>query len=335
MAVTIKDVARETNLAISTISKYMNGGTVRLENKERIEAAIQKLGYVPNDAARGLRTSRTYMVGVVMGTIDSPHTAGILAEIESRMRSLGYALNYVSHEQNLNQTEKGIRYLLEKGVDGILVTPMDDGGDLSRQFHYQNVPAVVVEKYGNKADLDYVQVDNCGGAYEIVEHLVKNGHRRIAIVKGPDYDITARERLQGYLRVFEDYGYEICPEYMVEGSFNYRSGYEGIQKLWKLPERPTAVFITNYDECLGAMAAVYNLGIRVPEELSVVSFDDFAYSVMVRPKLTVVRQPLKELADEACDLLLRRMKGDYSDFPRRVRLKSTCIYRDSVQAYKP
>lgn len=144
--------------------------------------------------------------------------------------------------------------------------------------------------------------------------------------------MTSRERLRGYLRVMEDYGCPIRKEYMIQGDFSYKSGYEGIRRLWELEKKPTAVFVSNYDMCLGAMAAVYNLNIRVPEELSVVSFDDFELSVMVRPRLTTVRQPLEQMADTAVDLLYRRMQGDYSDFPRKIRLKPECVCRDSVKS---
>ena len=142
---------------------------------------------------------------------------------------------------------------------------------------------------------------------------------------------TASERMKGYFRAMEDYGIPVRPEYIVQGNYTYQGGYRGIHELWKLTEKPTAVFVTNYDMSMGAMEAIYDLGIRIPKQLSVVVFDDFELSVMVNPKLTSVRQPLVELADAACELLLRRMNGDESDYPKRIRMKPFCVYRDSVQ----
>ena len=333
MAVTIKDVARETNLAISTISKYMNGGTVRHENRVLIEAAVQKLGYSPNRSARGLRTSKTYMIGLVTGRVNSPHTAAIVSGIEKRFRELGYSVIFATHEENGVQIEDYLEYLLERGVDGIISSPIAAGGDCLKRAVEQNIPVLVVEENSGEMRTDCVQVDCCGGAYQIVEHLIESGHHRIAIIKGPENKLTARERLRGYFRVLEDYGYPVRQDYLIPGDFTYQSGYKGIMKLWKLEEKPSAVFVSNYDMCLGAMAAVHNLDIRVPEALSVVSFDDFELSVMVRPKLTTIRQPLEEMANAACDLLYRRIQGDYSDFPKKIRLKTKCIYRDSVKTY--
>ena len=163
---------------------------------------------------------------------------------------------------------------------------------------------------------------------------MKSGHRKIAVIQGPEYQLTARERMRGYLRVHEDYELPVCSDYLVQGDFTYKAGYEGICRLWELEVRPTAVFVTNYEMCLGAMAAVHRLDIRIPQELSVVSFDDFELSVMVRPKLTTVRQPLVEMADRACEILLRRMDSDYQDFPRKLRLKPEFICRDSVAAWR-
>ena len=333
MAVTIKDVAKETNLAISTISKYMNGGTVRLENRVLIEAAVQKLGYSPNRSARGLRTSKTYMIGLVTGQVNSPHTAAIVSGIEKRFRNLGYSVVFATYEENGVQIEDYLDYLLERGVDGIISSPIAAGEDCLKKAVDQNVPVLVVEENSEEMQIDCVQVDCCGGAYQSVEHLIESGHRRIAIIKGPEHKLTAKERLRGYYRVMEDYGYPVRQEYLIPGDFTYQSGYKGIMKLWELEEKPTAVFVSNYDMCLGAMAAVRNLDIQVPEALSVVSFDDFELSVMVRPRLTTVRQPLEEMANAACDLLYRRIQGDYSDFPKKIRLKTQCIYRDSVKTY--
>ncbi len=200
MAVTIKDVAKETNLAISTISKYMNGGTVRLENRVLIEAAVQKLGYSPNRSARGLRTSKTYMIGLVTGQVNSPHTAAIVSGIEKRFRNLGYSVIFATYEENGVQIEDYLDYLLERGVDGIISSPIAAGEDCLKKAVDQNVPVLVVEENSGEMQTDCVQVDCCGGVYQSVEHLIESGHQRIAIIKGPEHKLTAQERLRGYYR---------------------------------------------------------------------------------------------------------------------------------------
>ncbi|MCI6004654.1 MAG: LacI family DNA-binding transcriptional regulator [Blautia sp.] len=336
MGVTIKDVAKEADVAISTVSKYLNGGSVRRENKKAIEKAIRKLNYSPNSVARGLRTSRTYRVGLVTGSGDNPHMAALLDEIERQLWKEGYSLIYLNTECcDEAAVREYVNFIAETGVDGIIVTASGNSGDCLQRARDYEIPVVVMEECYTDVPTDCIQVDCAGGSYQAVEYLVNAGHRKIAAVCGPEKQMTAAERRRGYLRVMEDYGLPVSRENMPDGCFKYEGGYESIKKIWELPDRPTAVFITNYQMCMGAMEAVFELGIRVPEELSIVTFDDFELSVMVRPKLTAVRQPLKELSDEVCRTLIRRINGDYDDFPRKVRLKPSFIERDSVLRIPP
>lgn len=334
MAVTIKDVAKETGLAISTISKYLNGGTVREKNRIIIEEAVQKLGYFPNSTARALRTSKSYMIGLLAGNIDTPHTAAQISEIEKKMHSLNYSLIFASHQDRAEQAGEYVKYMVEQGVDGIIAIPTEGYPDYLETAGQAGIPVVIMEERSHNIEADCVQVDCAAGTYQLIEYLIGEGHRKIAVIVGPQNRLTAQERLRGYLRVLEDYECEIDSEYMIQGDFTYKSGYEGICRLWALEERPTAVFVSDYTMCLGAMAAIHSLGIRVPEELSIVSFDDFELSVMVKPKLTTIRQPLAELADTACGLLCKRMKNDYNGFPEKIRLKPEFILRDSVKSLK-
>lgn len=221
------------------------------------------------------------------GAIRNPHVAGIVSEIEKSLKEKGYALSFASHDDRGELAGKYVDYLVEKGVDGLIINPVRTDVDYLEKAREQKIPVVVLEESFGLGKVDCVQVDCAGGAYELVE-----------------------------------------------GDFTYKSGYEGIRYLWGLKDRPTAVFVTNYEMYLGAMAAIHRLDIRIPQELSVVSFDDFQLSVMVRPKLTTVRQPLVEMADRACEILLRRMDRDFRNFPRKLRLKPEFLCRDSVSVWK-
>ena len=159
MAVTIKDVAKETNLAISTISKYMNGGTVRAENRELIEAAIQKLGYLPNRSARGLRTSKAYMIGLITGRVSSPHTAAIISEIEKKFRLLGYSVTFATHEENGIQAKDYVDYMVERGVDGVISTPIGSGRDYLKSAVEKNIPVLLLEEHWGDIRTDCVPPD--------------------------------------------------------------------------------------------------------------------------------------------------------------------------------
>lgn len=338
MAVTIKDVAKETNLAISTISKYINGGSVREKNRKKIQMAIDKLGFVPNDAARGLRTFRSYTVGLLTGVGTSQHIAALISETEKQLRNLGYSLTSISlgtmgQEEKEDKIKQYIDYLIDRGVDGLIISPPKKNTDYLENARLRNIPVVLTEERGvvENENTYSVLVDCAGGAYEIVEHLVKMGHSKIGIIMGPSYKLNAEERCTGYKRVMEDYGIPLRKEYMIEGDYTYQAGYEGILKLCSLEDRPTAVFTTNYDACLGALEAIRKLGLKIPDDISLVTFDDYDLSVVIRPHLTAVRQPLAQMAEVASWLLYRRMNGEELFSPMTIRLKPKCFYRDSVK----
>lgn len=338
MAVTIKDVAKETNLAISTISKYINGGKVREKNRKKIETAIEKLGFVPNDAARGLRTFRTYTVGLITGGGTNQHTATLISETEKQLRNRGYSMTSISlgpvgQEEDGDRIKQYVDYLVDRGVDGLIIAPLKKDIDYLKNARLRGIPVVLIEErrvLENK-NIYSVLVDCTGGAYEIVEHLVKMGHSKIGIIKGPSYKLTAEERCTGYKRVMEDYGIPLRKEYMIDGDYTYQAGYEGILKLCSLEDRPTAVFTTNYDTCLGALEAIRKVGLKIPDDISLVTFDDYDLSVVIRPHLTAVRQPLAQMAEVASWMLYRRMNGEELSSPMMIRLKPQCFYRDSVK----
>lgn len=251
---------------------------------------------------------------------------------------MGYSLTSISlgtlgQEEKENKIKQYIDYLIDRGVDGLIISPPKKDIDYLENARLRNIPVVLTEERGVVADENTysVLVDCAGGAYEIVEHLVKMGHSKIGIIMGPSYKLNAVERSIGYKRVMEDYGIPLRKEYMIEGDYTYQSGYNGIIKLCSLEDRPTAVFTTNYDSCLGALEAIRKLRLKIPDDISLVTFDDYDLSVVIRPHLTAVRQPLAQMAEVASWMLYRRMNGESQLFPTTIRLKPQCFYRDSVK----
>jgi len=313
MVVTIKDVAKETNLAISTISKYMNGGNVRSKNKKIIDEAIQKLGYRPNDNARGLRNAKTYTVGVLIDSLGSQYFSKVTQIVEKFLKKEGYSVLVCCHKDDARKAREAIEFLVAKQVDGIIIEALESDEDYTAPLRYHNIP------------------------YQATEYLIQQGHKKIAIISGTSIDNTGllagKERLTGYLRAMEDYELEVQKEYVVEGNFKFESGYKCMQKLWNLKKRPSAVFISNYNMCLGAMAALNDMKIAIPEELSLVTFDDLEFSVISNPMLTAIKQPMEEIAEKAVELVLRRIDGDYADYPKNLKLPTELVVRDSVAKY--
>lgn len=334
MAVTIKDVARETGLAISTISKYMNGGTVREENKIRIEAAVKKLGYHPNKAARGLRSSCSYMIGLVLDGLDNQYFALLAAGITEMFKKEGYTVLVCFHRNDGVRAKKAVDFLIGRQVDGIVILPIASEIDYLANARESHIPFVVLDRM-MEIPCDMVGSNAAVGSYQAVEFLVRQGHKKIAVISGTGEENpgikAARERLTGYERALKDYSMTYREDYVACGDFTFASGYGCMQGLWALKDRPTAVFITNYNMTLGAVTAIHNLKISIPEELSIAAFDDLEFSTLCNPKLTAVRQPTEKIAKASAKLLLRRIQGDYEGFPEYVKFPTELHVRDSVK----
>lgn len=334
MAVTIKDVARETNLAISTISKYMNGGSVRGKNRQLIEEAVQRLGYQPNKAARGLRSSRSYLVGLIMDGLDNQFFSPIASQITERLNERGYHVIVCCHRDSAKKARQSVDFMLENQVDGIIILPITSDEEYLDSARLNHVPVVAIDRL-EIFDFDMVGSNAAVGSYNAVEYLIQQGHRKIAILSGTDACTgglkAGQERLKGYKRALEDYRIPLREEYIASGDFSFSSGYDGMKQIWHLEDRPTAVFASNYNMMLGAVTMMHNLGIKIPDEISLIAFDDLEFSKICQPNLTAVRQPAEDIARESVDLLLKRIQGDRTNFPEYRKLPTKLYIRDSVK----
>lgn len=330
MSVTIKDVAKETGLAISTISKYMNGGNVRPDNREKIDKAVEKLGYSPNNFARGLRSSRTYTVGVLIQSMEGAYCAKLVGYLEKYLQEIGCGLILCCHGNSFERAEEYVEFLCGQLVDGIIVISFQCEKDYLERARKVNIPIISLEESNVSSTSDFIQTDSVVSSYELIRHLISMGHRKIGVIKGPEGSNAAREQLKGFRRVMEDYEIPVREEWIVNGNYDTEGGYRAMLQLWECEEKPTAVFVTNYYSCIGVIRAVDELSISIPEELSLVSFDDHILSVLNRPKLTTVEQPLEEIARETCILLNRRIERQGKEESQRIRIPGRIIYRDSV-----
>lgn len=330
MSVTIKDVAKETGLAISTISKYMNGGAVRPDNKERIDKAVKKLGYLPNNFARGLRSSRTYTVGVLIQSMEGEYCVKLVGYLEKYLQNIGCALILCCHGNSFERAQEYVEFLCEQLVDGIIEISFWCEQDYLKKARQAQIPIVNLENMNLNGKTDLVQTDSAVSAYELVRHLITMGHEKIAVISGPQDISSARERLKGFRRVMEDYEIPVREEWIVNGNYDTQGGYLAMKELWQKEKKPTAVFVANYYSCIGAIMAIDELEICIPEDLSFVSFDDHTLSILNRPKLTTVEQPLEEIARETCRLLNMRIEKRGQEKVQRIRIPGKILHRDSV-----
>ena len=330
MAATIRDITRMTGLALATVSKYLNGGNVLPENRRQIEKAIRELHFEVNEVARGLATSRTKTVGVLIPYLDNIFTASIIADIEVLLRRHGYGTIVCDCRGDSAEEEQELEFLLSKRVDGILAVPTSGSPGYLKKAENRGIPIVLIDRTFENGGYDCILTDNRAASKAAVSALAAYGHRRIGMICGGSEIYTARERLGGYMDGLREGGAAFNPSYVMRNDLSVQGGYDGMKRLLSLPEKPTAVFLANYEITLGAIVALNELGLRFPDDISVVGFDNLMLSQVVKPKLWMVVQPMQEIAQTAAEVMLGRLEGSLKS-PAEVHwLKTTLLEGDSI-----
>lgn len=322
IAATIKDVARLSGLSIATISKYINGITVKEENRKRIEAAIQTLDFKVNEIARGLKTNKTMTVGVLIPSLVNLFSTHIISHIERVLHQHGYSTIICDYSHDAKLENFKFDFLMNKLVDGLIIMPEAIEPERIHKALDKDVPVVLIDRMMDDLACDAVLVDNMGASYEALSSLIEHGHKRIGIITGPRSIYTARERLKGYYRVYEDYYLKLDEALILEGDYEEQSGYELTKIMLGMENRPTALFVTNHEMTLGSVMALNEMGMEIPRELSFIGFDNIEIARIFKPPLTLVIQPIAQIGVHAAQVLLKRLKGDRDGFPSVTRLKT-------------
>ncbi len=302
------------------------------ESRPLIEQAIRELGFRVNEIARGLKTNRTMTVGILIPSLENIFCTSIVANVENILLQQGYSTIICDYREDRQLEHGRLDFLVNKMVDGIIYMPLDHEGVHVERLLASEIPVILIDRPLQGIACDTVLVDNLNASYHAVEQLLVLGHRSIGIISGPDDIYTARERLKGYRRVHEDYAIPVDEGLVLAGDYKVESGFRLMESFLQRPVRPTAVYITNYEMTLGAIMALNENRTRVPEELSVIGFDNLQMARIVKPTLTIVVQPMQVIGETAASLLLRRLKGDLTGFPAIHRLKTELVLGESVRS---
>lgn len=321
---TIKDVAKLAGVSMSTVSKYINGGTVRPEKLSAIRHAIEVLDYRVNPFARSLKVKRDRTVGVLFPDIIAPFFGSILTSLDKILRENGYHTLISCYGSDHGMERSNLKFLINNGIDGLIYVPED----LSSQEYEElttnhNVPTVLVDRLIQGVSTDAVLVDNSDAVYNAVSQLIGKGHRKIAIISGPKSVFSAKERQIGYLRALTDADILYMDDYFVAGENTFTTGYQGCEALLALPDPPTAVITTNYNITLGLITALHDRGLHCPEDMDAVGFDCVEVCTMMKPPLPVISQPESQIGQTAAHYLIQRLEG-YNGPVRQTRLP--CSY---------
>ena len=309
-APSIYDVAKEARVSVFTVSAVVNGKShVGKALKQRVEAAIQKLSYRPNLLARSLANRRTHTLGIVVPDISNPFFPLVVRGAEDAAQKHGYNILLCDSDDRLEREEECLEVLLAKRVDGILLTkaPQAFSPSLRQLIDDSQVPFVLLMRTYPSLTKDAVITDDYAGAYEAVCQLARAGHRRIGLLGGPMTVSNGRERWKGFRDALEANGLTHDPELLVEGDYRIESGYRGGHAL--LSRSPDGIYVANYLMTVGLLKAADEMGMRCPEDFGLVSFDDYPWLAVFRPRLTTVELPKYQIGFEAAELLLERIKG--------------------------
>lgn len=329
-APTIIDVAERAGVAVGTVSRFLNGETVRAGNRDQIERAIAELGFSRNASAVAMKTDVTRIVGFMAPALGEFH-AGILDRLSRRMRLSGRAVLSFCHDQKPRSMREGLDLFAAHRVDAVVM----QGEEIIRQdiLPYLDRGPVFVLYDNDLAGIaaDRVFVDNRGASARAVEHLVQLGHRRIGIVHGALRDLTGRDRLQGFYDVMQLHGITPDPDLIVSGEWAEDGGYEAVSKLMTLDTPPTAIFACNYNMTLGILVYLHQNNIRLGQDLSLISFDDVPALRLHQPGITAVAQPIDRIADTIANLIEVRLGNPGQPGKRDIRLDCDVILRGSTQ----
>jgi LacI family transcriptional regulator len=309
-AASISDVARESGVSIFTVSAVVNNKSHVGKNlRRRVENAIRKLNYRPNLIARSLIKQKTQTIGMIVPDIVNPFFPMVVRGAEDAAQKQGYNLLLCNSDDSLEKEATAVELLLSKRVDGILLTKAagDFQPSLRQMIKDVNVPFVLVMRTYPQLTKDAVVSDDYQGAYEAVCHLARSGRRRIALISGPLKISNAKERWRGFRDALEARNLPYDPSLVIEGDYRIESGYRAGHSL--LSHRPDGIYVANHLMTVGLLKAVDEMGLRCPEDFGLVSFDDYPWLGIFRPRLTTVELPKHQLGSEAAELLIQRIAG--------------------------
>lgn len=305
MSVTIKDLARETGLTAATISAYFNGASVRPYNREKIDKAVEKLGYIRNDYARALRTHKSMTVGVIIPEFYNSFAARMVTEIENALRSHRYGIIISDCGSNVEREREAVRFLLSKTVDGLIVIPSSDSAASLDFAVRQALPVVALDRYTESRNISHVVLSNRKTAREATQAMFDEGKRKIAAIFGDQNIFKARERLLGCREAALAAGAQLLEE---PGELSMEGGYKAVKKL--LFEHPDlqGVIATNYEMTIGAAVALKEAGIKAGD-FAFTGFDAVKMLPLLCPGMRLIVQPLKQMGQVAAETLLSMIDG--------------------------
>jgi LacI family repressor for deo operon, udp, cdd, tsx, nupC, and nupG len=325
------DVARLAGVSTATVSRVLAGGDkVANIKKEKVMKAIEQLNYKPNRLASNLRTLKSKTIVAVVRDISKSFFSDIIRGIEDVAYEQNYKVLLGDINNDPNRENDYIKLYNEKLVDGVILIGTRNTADALLKLT-EGIPVVLASEFLDRIDLPKVSIDNIASSRQAADHLIGLGHKRIGFISGPMDIVICRDRMEGYRQGMLEHGLPVDEDLIHEGDWSIESGYEMAAKMLTLGQRPTAIFASNDDMAFGVIKCVKDRGLRVPQDVSVVGFDNISMASILEPSLTTVSQPRYEIGAKAMELLLQLIKGEQVT-QRQYTLQSKLVIRESCGA---
>ena len=330
----MKEVARQAQVSVSTVSHVLNGTrNVSEETRKRVVQTIEELGYQPNLLAKSFKTQKTFTIGLLISDIQNSFFTSVVRGVEDVALSHGYHLFLCNTDEDVSREDEYITELLKKRVDGLIVASAAPRQGQTWCSRVEDTPFVFLDREVQRIDADVIHVDNRRAMALIAEHLVNLGHRRIGLVSGPLDKASGYERYTGLKSALADLGSGLDDSLVRFGDFRTAGGREKTEELLRLSHPPTALVAANNQMTLGALLAVREKGLKIPDDISVIGFDDPEWAPLVYPPLTTLAQPTYEMGVGAARMLLERLEG-FEEVTRTTLLEPWLEVRGSTSRPK-
>ena len=328
---TMKDIARLAQVSTSTVSHVINGSRfVSDEIREKVMRIVAELNYTPSAVARRLKVRETKTIGLLVTATNNPFFAEVMAGVEQYCQQHQYNLIIATTGGDSKRLQQNLQTLIHKQVDGVLLMCGDSRFQADMELEV-SLPLVVMDWWFTELNADKILENSERGGYLATKSMVDAGHQKIGIITGNLRKSVAKNRLQGYKKALSEANIVLNPDWIVESHFDFEGGIVGAQKLLALLDRPTAIFCCSDTIAIGAYQAIQNQGLRIPQDISIMGYDDIELARYLFPSLSTISQPKAELGKLAVETLLQRIQEPNENY-RTLVLEPTCILRESISS---
>ena len=330
--VNIKDIATKTGLTISTVSRVLNGKAeqyrIGKKSQQKIIEAAKELNYIPNQFAANLRTGKSNTIALIVPSLNNPFFADLASTINAEVRKFGYITMISDSDENQEIEEMELQQVMSRNIEGLIIIPCGTQWEQIKQLHDQGLPIICIDRYFEELDIPFVSTDNYDGAYQATIHLIENGHSMIACIQGVQQSTPNRLRVKGFKDAMA--AADIISYTIVGDDFTVQNGYLETRLLLQQKERPTAIFTFSNTIAMGCMKALKEMNVRIPEDISLITFDDHLYLDYLATPLSCIAQPVSDISKIAIKFLFSRL-GNNEVKLNQILIKPELKFRKSVR----